>query len=39
MSIKEAIATAKKYGLQWEIERLIQNGHSPEEALREWDIL
>lgn len=39
MSAKEAIATAKKYGLEWEIERAIKNGYSPEQALEDWDIL
>ena len=39
MSIKDAIATAKKYNLEWEVERLLKTGYSPEDALREWDIL
>lgn len=38
MSIKDAMAIAKKYSLEWEIERAIKNGYSPEDALREWDI-
>lgn len=39
MSVREAMATAKKYNLEWEIDRMIKNGYSPEDALREWDIL
>lgn len=38
-SAEEAIATAAKYGLQNEVQYLINHGYSPNEALAEWDIL
>lgn len=39
MTELEAIKIAKKYGLEKEIQELIDyEGLSPEQALREWDI-
>ena len=39
MTEKEALAVAKKYGLQEEIQALLDEGLSPEDALEDWDIL
>ncbi len=39
MTVKEALATAKKYGLVGEVKHLINKGYSPEDALYEYDIL
>ena len=39
MTIEEALATARKYGLEYEVQQEMDNGSSPEEALYEWDIL
>ena len=36
---REALATAEKYGLQEEIEYLMDHGYSPNAALAEWDII
>lgn len=40
MTIDEAIETARKYGLEYEVEyEIYEVGSSPEEVLAEWDIL
>ena len=39
MTSKEAIFEARKYGLEEEIRQELASGLTPEEALREWDIL
>lgn len=39
MTEKEALATARKYGLEYEVQQRLNAGDTPEEALREWDIL
>ena len=36
---EEAILEASKWGLQDEVEYLMNNGYSPNEALAEWDVL
>lgn len=36
---KEAIFIARKYNLEAEIRQELASGLSPEEALREWDII
>lgn len=36
---KEAIMIARKYNLEKEIRQELSSGLSPEDALREWDIL
>lgn len=36
---KEAIQIARKYNLEAEIRQELASGLSPEEALREWDII
>jgi len=38
-TIEKALEIAKEYGLEWEVEQEIKKGHSPEEALYEWDLL
>ena len=35
----EAINIAKLYGLEQEVEELLNNGFTPDEALKEWDLL
>lgn len=35
----EAIRIAKFYGLEEEVKELIEEGFTPEQALREWDII
>lgn len=39
MSAFEAIQIARKYNLEAEIRQELASGLTPEEALREWDIL
>ncbi len=39
MTIKEAILIARKYNLEKEIRQELASGLTPEEALREWDII
>ena len=34
---EEALAEAKKYGLEEEIKYLMEHGYTPDEALREYD--
>jgi hypothetical protein len=34
----EALAMAKKYGLEWEVLQAMDHGCTPDEALQEWDI-
>jgi hypothetical protein len=36
---EEALEYAAKFGLQNEVETLINEGYSPDEALYEWDLL
>ena len=36
---EEALRRAEEYGLVEEITYLIEHGHSPTDALAEWDIL
>lgn len=38
MTVKDALAIAGKYNLQYEVQQAIDNGYTPEEALGEWDI-
>lgn len=38
MTAHEALAIADKYNLRYEVQMAMDNGCSPEEALREWDI-
>lgn len=35
----DAIRIASDYGLETEIQELLDSGYSPEEALEDWDIL
>ena len=39
MTAKEAIFLARKYNLEKEIRQELDSGLTPEQALREWDIL
>ena len=39
MTIEEALAIAKEWHLEIEVQECIDNGDTPEEALYEWDIL
>ena len=39
MTAFEAIQIARKYNLEAEIRQELASGLSPEEALREWDII
>lgn len=39
MTAKEAIQLARKYNLEKEIRQELASGLTPEEALREWDII
>lgn len=39
MTPKEAIFLSRKYNLEKEIRQELDSGLSPEDALREWDIL
>ena len=39
MTKKEAILIARKYNLEAEIRQELASGLTPEEALREWDII
>lgn len=39
MTKEEAIALAAKYNLQEDVEFMIDNGWTPEEAIDEWDII
>lgn len=39
MTEEQALATAKKYGLEEEIQYLLDKGFSPLEALEYWDII
>lgn len=39
MTAKEAIFLARKYNLEQEVRQELAAGLTPEEALREWDIL
>lgn len=39
MTEEQALATAEKYGLEEEIQYLIDRGFSPLEALEYWDII
>lgn len=34
----EALARAKKHGLEWEVLQAMDHGCTPDEALQEWDI-
>lgn len=34
---EEAIELAKQYGVEQEVQYLIEHGFTPDEALREWD--
>lgn len=34
----EALAIAKKYGLEYEVIKAMDHGCTPDEALQEWDI-
>ena len=38
MTEREALNTAKSYGLEEEVRSSIKDGMSPEDALTEWDI-
>lgn len=39
MTTKEALILAAKYNLIAEVKQEINYGYTPEEALREWDII
>lgn len=39
MTKEEALEIARKYGLENEVNYAMKNGHSPEEALYEWNIV
>lgn len=39
MTKKEAIFLARKYNLEKEVRQELEAGLTPEDALREWDIL
>lgn len=39
MTKDEALATAAKYGLEYEVQHSLDEGFTPEGALAEWDIL
>jgi len=34
----EALAIARKYGLEWEVIQAMSHGCTPDEALQDWDI-
>ena len=36
---KEAIFLARKYNLEYEVRQELESGATPDEALREWDII
>ena len=38
-TIEEALLIAEKYGLTDEITYLMDHGHTPSDALAEWDLL
>lgn len=37
-SKEEALARAKEFGLEAEVQQAIEHGCTPDEALQEWDI-
>lgn len=39
ITAKEAIIIARKYNLEAEVRQELASGLTPEEALREWDII
>lgn len=39
MTDEEALEIAQEYNLEWEVQELLNEGYTPEEALEEWDIL
>lgn len=39
MSKEDAIKIAKENGLEYEVLQSIKSGYTPNEALREWDLL
>lgn len=39
MTVEEALVIARNWHLEIEVQKCIDNGDTPEEALYEWDIL
>lgn len=39
MTEQEAITIAQEFGLEYEVQELLNEGYTPEEALEEWDLL
>ena len=39
MTEEKALEIARENNLEWEVQELLNEGFTPEEALEEWDIL
>lgn len=39
MTEEEALEIARENDLKWEVQELLNEGFTPEEALEEWDLL
>lgn len=39
MTEQEAITITQEFGLEYEVQELLNEGYTPEEALEEWDLL